>query len=1074
MRKTAFVALVAFLCMTSLVQAAKPLFARDPSISPDGRQVCFVFDDDLWIVDFDGGDARRLTATEASEWGPQWSYDGKWIAFNSNRGGVVYPYLISPQGGEAQAIISEAYSVVEWFKDSDALLVTKYNPRFGSGFYKMSLDGSRPTLIAEVGDRFATLSPDNKSIVFNRYGYAYREAYTGSMSGNLWKIDIATKEYTQLTDGKYSYRYPRFSHSSGSLFYCQSDGERFQVFKTKNLNFKSPKQLSRLDRWSARDISVARDNERVVFEHFDEIYKYDPAAPKGQQVTRLDINIPEDMWQDNFRFDQARNDVSRIAVSENQKLMAFEYKYDAFIRPVKGGEPKRITFDQSGISSFAFMEDSRTLMIQKLYQGKEKLFTTSVDDPTNLTKVKWFGSDSLNVNRFYLDTSGKWVLYYDGAVMSSQVAIADSGFTNLRPINAPWPMISNLAFNDSQDFAAYAVVRPDYVYELYVYDFATQEHTKLMNMDGYVSNIGWTPDNHSLLLSMGGEIYRLDLVPRDQFEYDEDFWADALALDPEQETQTEAPGEEPEPPLEEAPQEEVSIEETPVEETPTEEPEVMEKTEPQEPEETEKPTLEIYWPGLKQRLVSILKDSEAYLYLHRMQGDNKLFYYSNGSRSNKNFILKSATIYGKDSKTELDFGYRAFNVVHRSGNYYYLSNGIINSCAIGAAPKEIPVDVDYEWDEATLNTRVFEEVWGVFGNNFYDPTMHGRDWQAMYDLYLPYAQQARNMDDLATVVEEMIGDVNASHTGFYPRRETERGRYNQTTYLGLDFDLENRLDKGLKVSFVYPHTRLDHYYKLQVGDLLTHIDGHEITAFTPVDSLLMNKVGKRIYLKLQREGEEIEADINGLSWSELRRFGYDHKIAKRRQMVEELTDSQVGYIHIPAMGTENYDQFTKELYTDNVDKKALIIDVRGNVGGRIHDMLITILIKKHYAYSTSRRRTYEPRPEPYSAWDKPSIVLVDEHSFSDGEIFPIVYQQLKLGKVVGYPSSGAVIGTWEYELVDGSSMRLPGSGWYKLDGTNMEGTGAMPDIIIQHTPNDIIADRDPQLQRAIEEILKEI
>lgn len=191
------------------------------------------------------------------------------------------------------------------------------------------------------------------------------------MSGNLWKIDIATKEYTQLTDGKYSYRYPCFSHSTGALFYCQSDGERFQVFKTKNLKFKSPKQLSQLDKWSARDISVAKDNERVVFEHFDELYKYDPAAPKGEQVTLLDVNIPEDMWQDNSRFDQARNDISRITVSENQKLMAFEYKYDAFLRPVKGGEPKRITFDQSGISNFVFMEDDRTLMIQKLYRGKE-------------------------------------------------------------------------------------------------------------------------------------------------------------------------------------------------------------------------------------------------------------------------------------------------------------------------------------------------------------------------------------------------------------------------------------------------------------------------------------------------------------------------------------------------------------------------------------------------------------------------------------------------------------------------------------------------------------------------------
>ncbi len=101
-------------------------------------------------------------------------------------------------------------------------------------------------------------------------------------------------------------------------------------------------------------------------------------------------------------------------------------------------------------------------------------------------------------------------------------------------------------------------------------------------------------------------------------------------------------------------------------------------------------------------------------------------------------------------------------------------------------------------------------------------------------------------------------------------------------------------------------------------------------------------------------------------------------------------------------------------------------------------------------------------------------MLVDENSFSDGEIFPIIYKELNLGKVVGMPSSGAVIGTWEYELIDGSSMRMPGSGWYKLDGTNMEGTGAMPDIIVENTPNDIIAGRDPQLLRAIEEILREI
>ncbi|MDP2172297.1 MAG: S41 family peptidase [Candidatus Cloacimonadaceae bacterium] len=111
---------------------------------------------------------------------------------------------------------------------------------------------------------------------------------------------------------------------------------------------------------------------------------------------------------------------------------------------------------------------------------------------------------------------------------------------------------------------------------------------------------------------------------------------------------------------------------------------------------------------------------------------------------------------------------------------------------------------------------------------------------------------------------------------------------------------------------------------------------------------------------------------------------------------------------------------------------------------------------------------------PSASGNRPSIVLVDERSFSDGEIFPILYQELKLGKVVGIPSSGAVIGTWEYQLLDGSSMRMPGSGWYKLDGTNMEGSGAIPDIIVENSPNDIISERDNQLIRAIEEIIRDL
>jgi len=238
--------------------------------------------------------------------------------------------------------------------------------------------------------------------------------------------------------------------------------------------------------------------------------------------------------------------------------------------------------------------------------------------------------------------------------------------------------------------------------------------------------------------------------------------------------------------------------------------------------------------------------------------------------------------------------------------------------------------------------------------------------------------------------------------------------------------------------------------------------------------LSKEEIDKKINLKYTYEDKSAEAQITGLNYSQARDLWYSYNYEQSRLLVDKLSKGRLGYIHIPAMGNSDWSNFYTELFRDNYDKEALVIDVRGNVGGHIHDQIISLLQKKRYAYSTSRRNNHIMRTEPRRAWDKPSIVLVNNESFSDGEIFPMVYQELKLGKVVGTPSSGAVIGTWQYYLLDGSSMRMPGSGWYKLDGTNMEGTGAKPDIVVEKLPEDIINERDPQLERAVSELLKEL
>jgi C-terminal processing protease CtpA/Prc/tricorn protease-like protein len=1033
--------------------ALEPEFASDPAISPDGMQVCFVYDNDLWLIPFNGGAAQRLTATDSGEWGPCWSPDGNWIAFNSNREGISYPYLISPLTGETRVIIEEGYTISDWFADSSNILCTRYNQNFGSSFYKVPLDGSRPQLLAEIGDRYASLSPDNASIIFNRDGNPHRESYRGSVAGELWRIDIDTKTYTRLTNTDYTERYPRYSQIRNSVYFCASDGERFQIFRVNGSDYNQRTRLTDFQQWSARDISIARQNDRMVFELFNEIWRYDETG----KASKLPVSISQDLWRQDKRQERMLNSFEAYAISPDDLLVAFKYKYDSFFMPRKGGEVKQISKDQTVIGDMEFLDDKRTLLIQMMDKGFNKLYTVKCDSTMQLSPLDWFGKDSLDVEGFSKDPSGKWVIRYGDKRLSGMVAVADSNLANIRPLNASRPVSSGIAINSSGNYAVYAVTREDvWMRELWLYDFTTGQHRKIMNDDSWIRSLAWTRDDKSILIGRNNGIYRLDLVPRDEFEYDVDNWREIFAT-----TSTTSDS------LDVIDAGEILDITIPV----------VVDTLAAVPEPEAKPgkeELNIVWEGIDKRLYPIVTETDRLLSVERVISDSTFYYLSDAYGTDVLVKLKQANIYGHNVKEIQDLGKDVNSTSWVGDNLYYLEGGKICWFNLGKRSKgTVTADFDYKYSTSLLNTRVFEQVWGVFGLNFYDPDMHGQDWDNLYKLYHPYAEKARSIDDISSIVNEMIGDVNASHTGFYPRRD-ENERRVQVAYLGIEFDYSQPLLEGVRVAIVYPDSRLGNYYGMKAGDIITRIDSIQVTDTTSLDKALKDKVGKRVRLGYLSNGEAKEAVLNGLSWTEQRQLYYSYKTGLSRKTVDNLTQGRVGYIHIPAMGNRDYDNFFRELFRDNVDKEALIIDVRGNSGGHIHDQIINLLNRQPYAYSTSRRYSGERIQEPRRVWTRPTILLVDETSFSDGEIFPTVYQELKLGKVIGQPSSGSVIGTWEYSLLDGSSMRLPGSGWYRMDGSNMEGNGVVPDIIIEITPEDEIAGRDTQLLKAIEEIQREI
>ncbi len=1053
--------ILALVMLTGLaLYAFNPSFAKDPAISPDGTQVCFVYQNDLWLVSFKGGDARRLTFTEANEWSPIWSPDGKYIAFNSIREGQNYVYLMPSSGGASRVVIRESYSISDWFADGSALLGSRHNFPWGSSMYKIPLDGSRPTMLAEIGHPFASLSPDNSKIIFNRRGDPYRESYQGSINGELWLVDTDLSDYVQLTNTPFTERYPRFSMHSNSVFYCASDGARFQLYRVDNMDFSRPFQVTQFDTWSARDISIARQNDRIVFERFDQIWKYDPTSIGGSRVSQLEINIPADLWEDKLVRTTVTNDVYSYSVSDDELLALFSHRYDIFAVPKKGGEARQITFDHAGVENIGFLPDGRTAILNRMYKGINTLFKVKIDSLMIIEPIEWFGKDIYHVDSVSRDVTDRWIINYTNERMAGNIAVADSMFENISSINNENFVSSGLSISPDGKYAVYASIREDiWIRELFLHDFETGISRKIMNDDTGIGWIHWLPDYKSILFTRNGDIFRLDFEARDEFELEKDYWQEVLTQKviskKVKEDKVKRKSEEADELESEAADDEADADEEVLSPLPS-------------------PRLKVQWDDIEKRVYPILTQSANYLYVIKVIDDSTFYYLQDGFVRGNETIVKRANIYGNNVKEKKKLGKNVGQFQLVKNNLYYLENGIIKSYNLASkATSEKKIGLDYTFDKSILNRRVFEQVWGAFGLNFYDRDMHGKNWKEVYDLYSPFLDKAESIYDIEAIVNEMIGDVNASHTGFYPR--DDKSHYSvATASLGLEFDYYVTLQSGIRVLRVYPQTRLHLLYGIKAGDTLTHIDGVSITPYTTIDSLLADKVGKRIRLVFKRGEESINAQMDGLSRRDHHELHYKFKTAERKALVDELSAGRLGYVHIPAMGTKDYDNFIRDVFKDNADKEALVIDVRGNSGGRIHDLIATFLLKKHYGFSTSRRMSVERRLEPRRIWYRPSIVLVDEASFSDGEIFPIIYQELKLGKVIGMPSSGSVIGTWQYDLIDGSSMRMPGSGWYKLDGTNMEGTGAMPDILVDLTPNDIIQNRDVQLIRAIEEILQDL
>jgi tricorn protease len=394
--------------------------------------------------------------------------------------------------------------------------------------------------------------------------------------------------------------------------------------------------------------------------------------------------------------------------------------------------------------------------------------------------------------------------------------------------------------------------------------------------------------------------------------------------------------------------------------------------------------------------------------------------------------------------------------------------------ASAGSGRRVNFTLKVEIDHAAQRKQVFTESWRVMKHRFYDPAMHGVNWDEMKSRYEPLLAYVGDQGDLHDVINMMIGEMNASHTGISGGGGRGRGRAadtdgDSTRFPGLDLEPSGGL---WMVMHVYRHGPADKdYIKIKAGDYVLAVDGQDIADGDDIWKFL-TAAGPRLELLVNSRPNKDGAwtvKINPVSQQAFANLQYERWVDERRALVEKLSGGEIGYLHIRQMDESSLRRFEKD-FSAQGRKKALVIDQRFNPGGNIDQELLEILGQRQYQYTRQRDSVKVPRP--LRGFFGPMVVMENERSTSDAEVFPDGFRTLKLGKVVGMTSYGAVIGTGSYSLMDGSTIRTPGSGLWNVNGTNLENYGVPPDVMVDNTPDDFLKGRDAQIERAVE-VLKE-
>ncbi len=1054
------------------VVRAQPMPARaalsEPSPSPDGSEVVFVAGGDLWTVAAVGGAARLLVAHPATESRPLWSPDGTRVAFVSTRtgGGDLYVLELS-SGRVARRTFDEGREQLDsWSRDGKWLYFSTSSGDISGmqDVWRVPAVGGQATVVA--GDRYASeywaaSSPDGTTLAITAKGTVasqwWRHGHSHLDESEIWLVKgLASPAPTYEAfgaSGGGKDAWPMWS-ADGQTVYYMSDRGGHENLWAQRVGGNDVRALTRFTGGRVLWPQIALNGSAIVFERDYGIWRYDLATNVARE---LPITLRGAATEMNAERQTVSQGFTSLAVAPDARKAAFVARGDLYVVGTRdGGDATRLTSTPAVDADPAWLPDSRRVVYASMRGTSWNLYV--IDATTRSERALTSGAARSYAPRVSPD--GQLIAYQrDG----DEIRVVGIDGTNDRRVaradvgEPPFSGSGTITWaSDSRAIAFTARGAGGFgnVWVAAMDGTAPQQVT--FGADANVGNVQWSPDGRFLLYrssqrTESPRVIRVDLVPRTP-RFREDQYLDLFA-----------------------PPTVPSVRDTSVRDTgmrPTSSDSTRTAPGPRAQAPSRPP---IVYDGIRVRTsvlptervdvgaMVVSPNGRTLAMIGAAAGQQQIYTLSLDELSRETALRVLTTSATPKSALQWSPDGREL---------WFLEGGRISALTVESRQSRVvattaETDIAFDAEKRTL----FDQARSYLANNFFDASMHGVDWDALATRVAPYVDGSRNPDDLRRVLSLMIGELNASHLGI--SGPTTGGVSLPVGRLGV------RLDRGALETT--GRVRLGEVIAqgpaavagLRVGDVIDSLDGYALGAGVSMDSLLMGKVGKRLRLSIANAAGRRDVHVLTVSAGTEKGLVYRQWVEERRAYVARVSNGRLGYVHMFDMGESSLDQLYLDLDAQNQSRDGVVVDVRNNNGGFVNAYAIDVLARRSYLLFTPRGSERSPARASLGqrTIEKPTVLVTNQHTLSDGEDFTEGYRSLRLGKVVGEPTSGWIIFTSNVPLLDGSSLRIPFTRVTDANGKEMELSPRPVDTLIIRPLGESYRGADRQLDAAVAVLL---